>query len=145
MTHRRKDGADNRVDIDSLGFNAQSIADVDRHNLTFGLDFYTDHLQDHSLSSSCGYPCTDFDTSTAVAVPKSDQTGLGAYVQDGWAISQAFTLQMGLRGDTFSFVTDKNDPNYPGEPFDVTESAVSGTRSRSSKPCSSFPLRAVRK
>ncbi len=58
-------------------------------------------------------------------MPKSEQTGLGAYIQDGWAVSDAITLQLGLRGDTFSFVS-KEDPNYTGEPFDVTDSAVSG-------------------
>ncbi len=32
--------------IDSIGFNAQSIADVGLHHLTFGLDFYTDNVED---------------------------------------------------------------------------------------------------
>jgi outer membrane receptor protein involved in Fe transport len=115
-------------EIDSIGFNAQSIADVGMHHMTFGLDFYTDSVEDTALSTSCGYPgCLtgDFETSTEVAVPKSDQTGIGAYIQDGWAVSEAVTLQLGLRGDTFSFVS-KDDPNYTGEPFDVTDSAVSG-------------------
>jgi hemoglobin/transferrin/lactoferrin receptor protein len=58
-------------------------------------------------------------------VPESEQRGLGAYVQDGWAVSEAVTLQVGLRGDTFDFVS-QDDPDYPGEPFDVTDSAVSG-------------------
>jgi hemoglobin/transferrin/lactoferrin receptor protein len=115
-------------EIDSIGFNAQSIADVGMHHLTFGLDFYTDSVEDTALETSCGYPgCLtgDFETSTEVAVPKSDQTGIGAYIQDGWAVSEAVTLQLGLRGDTFSFVS-QDDPNYTGEPFDVTDSALSG-------------------
>jgi len=114
--------------IDSIGFNAQSIADVGLHHLTFGLDFYTDSVEDEALAIGCGFPeCLsgDFETSTEVAVPKSEQTGLGAYIQDGWAVSEAITLQLGLRGDTFSFVS-KDDPNWTGEPFDVTDSAVSG-------------------
>ena len=113
-----------RSEIDSIGFNAQSIADVAQHHLTFGLDFYDDNVQDTALSNTCFGPFC-LPPSTEVAVPKSEQTGLGAYVQDGWAVSDAITLQLGLRGDTFSFVS-QDDPNYTGEPFDVTDSAVSG-------------------
>jgi hemoglobin/transferrin/lactoferrin receptor protein len=111
-------------EIDSIGFNAQSIADVGRHRLTFGLDFYSDNVQDTALSENCGFmtPC---ELSTEVAVPKSEQTGIGAYIQDGWTLSPQVKLQLGLRGDSFSFVS-KDDPNYTGEPFDVTDSAVSG-------------------
>jgi hemoglobin/transferrin/lactoferrin receptor protein len=114
--------------IDSIGFNAQSIADLGNHSLTFGLDFYTDNVEDEALSTSCGFPgCLsgDFEISTSVSVPKSEQTGFGLYIQDGWTVSEAITLQLGLRGDTFSFVSE-NDPDYVGEPFDVTDSAVSG-------------------
>ncbi len=56
---------------------------------------------------------------------ESEQQGLGAYIQDGWTLSEAFSLQLGLRGDTFSFVSE-DDPNWTGEPFDETDSAVSG-------------------
>jgi outer membrane receptor protein involved in Fe transport len=35
------------------------------------------------------------------------------------------TIHAGLRGDTFDFVSE-DDPDYFGEPFDVTDSAVSG-------------------
>jgi hemoglobin/transferrin/lactoferrin receptor protein len=113
-----------RSEIDSIGFNAQGIADVGSHRLTFGLDFYSDDVQDTAESETCfGSFCLP--PSTEVAVPKSEQQGLGVYVQDGWQLSDAFSLQLGLRGDTFSFES-KDDPNYTGEPFDVTDSAVSG-------------------
>ena len=111
-------------EIDSIGFNAQSIADVGAHRLTFGLDYYHDDVQDTAFDETCFGPFC-LPPSTEVAVPKSTQTGLGAYVQDGWQLSDAISLQLGLRGDTFSFVSD-DDPNYTGEPFDVTDSAVSG-------------------
>jgi hemoglobin/transferrin/lactoferrin receptor protein len=113
-----------RSEIDSIGFNAQSIADVGQHHLTFGLDYYTDNVEDNAISTEC-YSGFCLPPSTAVAVPKSEQTGLGVYVQDGWAVSDAITLQLGLRGDNFSFVS-RDDPDYTGEPFDVTDSAVSG-------------------
>jgi hemoglobin/transferrin/lactoferrin receptor protein len=113
-----------KSEIDSIGFNAQSIADFGRHDLTFGLDFYTDNVEDTALSVSCGFMgCNP--PSTEVAVPRSEQTGIGVYVQDGWAVSDTVRLQLGLRGDTFDFVS-KDDPDYTGEPFDVTDSAVSG-------------------
>ena len=113
-----------RSEIDSIGFNAQSLTVVGAHSLTFGLDFYNDNVEDTALSQDCfGGFCLQ--PSTEVAVPESEQRGLGAYVQDGWAVSEAITLQLGLRGDTFDFVSE-DDPDYPGEPFDVTDSAVSG-------------------
>jgi hemoglobin/transferrin/lactoferrin receptor protein len=114
-------------EIDTVGFNAQSIADVGAHHLTFGLDFYADDLKDNALSMRCSYPCGDgdFRESTAVAVPPSEQTGLGVYVQDGWKLSDQVNLQLGLRGDTFSFVS-REDPDYSGETFDITDSAISG-------------------
>ena len=117
-----------KSEIDTIGFNAQSIADVGRHRLTFGLDFYTDNVEDDALSTSCGFPAClqgDFRTSTTVAVPESEQTGFGAYIQDQWTLSNQISLALGLRGDTFSFVSE-DDPDYAGEPFDVTDSALSG-------------------
>ncbi len=113
-----------RSEIESFGFNAQSIAVVGRHSLTFGVDFYDDNVEDTALSQDCfGSFCLP--PSTEVAVPASEQTGLGAYLQDGWSVGEDLTLQVGLRGDTFDFVSE-DDPDYPGEPFDVSDSAVSG-------------------
>jgi hemoglobin/transferrin/lactoferrin receptor protein len=113
-----------RSEIDSFGFNAQSIAAFGRHGLTFGLDLYRDSVDDNALSEQCfGGFCLP--PSTEVAVPTSEQTGLGVYIEDRWSVSDAITLQLGLRGDTFDFVSD-DDPDYPGEPFDVTDSALSG-------------------
>jgi len=112
-------------EIDSLGFNAQSIADVGRHKLTFGLDFYDDNVEDTALSETCFGPFC-LPPSTEVAVPKSEQTGLGVYIQDGWTLSNQITLQLGLRGDTYNF-DSKDDPNYYGDPIDdKKDSAVSG-------------------
>jgi hemoglobin/transferrin/lactoferrin receptor protein len=113
-----------RSKIDSFGFNAQSIADAGRHHFTFGLDLYNDKVDDTALSETCFGPSC-LPPSTEVAVPKSEQTGLGVYIQDGWWLSDAVTVQLGLRGDTFDFVS-QDDPDYQGEPFDVTDSAVSG-------------------
>lgn len=111
-------------EIDSIGFNAQGIADAGRHSLTFGVDYYTDDVEDNALNETCFGPFC-LPPSTEVGVPKSEQRGIGAYIQDGWTLSDQFILQLGLRGDTFSFVS-QDDPDYPGEPFDVTDSAVSG-------------------
>ena len=111
-------------EIDSFGFNAQSIADAGLHHLTFGLDYYNDNVQDTALSQTCFGPYC-LPPSTEVAVPKSQQTGLGAFIQDQWTLSEQVSLQLGLRGDTFDFVSE-DDPNYTGEPFDVTDSAISG-------------------
>jgi hemoglobin/transferrin/lactoferrin receptor protein len=113
--------------IDSIGFNAQSIADLSAHRLTFGLDFYRDQVDDDAFSQTCfGPDICPFPPSTEVSVPKSKQAGIGAYIQDRIALSETFALQVGLRGDTFDFVSDKNDPDFYGEPFDVSDSAVSG-------------------
>ena len=111
--------------IDSIGFNAQSIAELSAHRLTFGLDLYRDKVEDDAFSETCipGFMC--FPPSTEVSVPKSKQTGLGVYVEDRWTISHQISLQLGLRGDTFDFVSE-DDPDYAGEPFDVTDSAMSG-------------------
>ncbi|PWB78809.1 MAG: hypothetical protein C3F15_00730 [Holophagae bacterium] len=108
-----------RSQIDSVGFNAQSIADAGRHRLTFGLDFYEDKIEDQTIADST------FGSSTEVAVPKSHQTGLGAYIQDKIQAGDRLILHAGLRGDTFAFKSE-DDPNYTGEPFDVTDSDVSG-------------------
>ena len=42
--------------IDTIGFNAQSIAYVGKHHLTFGFDFYDDNVDDTALSSTCSWP-----------------------------------------------------------------------------------------
>ncbi len=110
--------------IDSLGFNAQAIAEPGRHRLTFGVDFYQDQVEDEALLEEC-YFGSCLPPSTEVAVPKSEQTGIGAYVQDRIATTDRLSIHLGLRGDTFDFVS-KDDPNYTGERFDVTDSALSG-------------------
>jgi hemoglobin/transferrin/lactoferrin receptor protein len=106
--------------IKSTGFNAQSIADLDIHHLTFGLDFYQDRLHDNALSESSFTPPND-----DVAVPDSHQRGLGLYIDDQIALSPRFTLSAGLRGDSFSFVTE-DDPRYVGEQFNVDQSSLAG-------------------
>jgi len=106
--------------IDSFGFNAQSIADLGDHHLTFGLDFYQDKLHDNALTETSFSPPSD-----DVAVPDSHQRGLGLYVEDQIALSRRVTLNAGLRGDDFSFVTE-NDPRYTGEQFDVNQTALAG-------------------
>ena len=110
--------------IDSLGFNAQSVADLERHRLTFGLDFYRDEVDDKALSQICYGPYC-MDPTAEVAVPKSHQTGIGAYLQDKILVSDRFTIHAGLRGDSFAFKSE-DDPDYTGEPFDVTDSDISG-------------------
>jgi hemoglobin/transferrin/lactoferrin receptor protein len=110
--------------IDSMGFNAQGIADLSAHRLNFGFDVYRDKLDDDALVEQCFGPFC-LPPSTEVAVPKSKQTGLGVYVQDRIALGEAFALLVGLRGDTFAFVSE-DDPDYPYEPFDSSDSAVSG-------------------
>ena len=108
-----------RSQIDSVGFNAQSIADAGRHRLTFGLDFYQDRIEDETLAES------PFGSNTEVAVPKSHQTGLGGYLQDKIRVGERLIVHAGLRGDTFAFKSE-DDPDYIGEPFDVTDSDISG-------------------
>ncbi|HOC41673.1 MAG TPA: TonB-dependent receptor [Thermoanaerobaculales bacterium] len=110
--------------VDSLGFNAQGVADLSRHRLTFGLDFYRDAVDDEALSQICYGPYC-MDPTTEVAVPESHQTGLGAYLQDKIRAGDRLTIHAGLRGDTFAFKSE-NDPDYRGEPFDVTDSDISG-------------------
>jgi hemoglobin/transferrin/lactoferrin receptor protein len=118
--------SDTTSKIDSIGFNAQGIANVGINHLTFGLDFYQDKLDDTAVSQSCTIPfapCNE--PSNEVAVPDSKQTGLGIYLQDQISLSDSFTLHAGLRGDTFDFESE-DDPDYIGDPFDVTDDAVSG-------------------
>jgi hemoglobin/transferrin/lactoferrin receptor protein len=110
--------------IDSLGFNAQGVADLERHRLTFGLDYYRDEVDDTTLSQMCFGPYC-MDPTTEVAVPKSHQTGLGAYLQDKIRVGERLIVHAGLRGDTFVFKSE-DDPDYLGEPFDVTDSDISG-------------------
>ena len=105
--------------IDSLGANAQARAAAGRHNLTFGVDWYRDDLDDETVAESI------FGASTDVAVPLSRQSGIGAYLQDEFPISSSVFAVVGVRGDSFTFQSF-NDPDYQGEPFDETTSAVSG-------------------
>jgi hemoglobin/transferrin/lactoferrin receptor protein len=113
-------------EIDSLGFNAQSIAEAGRHRITFGLDTYHDQVEDRALEETCFGPFC-LPPSTETAVPKSRQTGIGVYAQDRFSVSDRVALHLGLRGDTFDFKSDENDPNYTGEHAnDVTDSALSG-------------------
>ena len=106
--------------IDSLGFNAQSMADLGDHHLTFGLDFYQDKLHDNASSVTSFSPPSD-----EVVVPDSHQRGLGIYIEDQITLSERVTLNAGLRGDDFSFVTE-DDPRYAGEQFDVNQTALAG-------------------
>ncbi len=109
-----------RSEIHSTGFNAQSSADLGAANhATFGVDYYRDNLHDDTAESS------PFGSDNNVAVPDSDQTGLGAYVQDEIAVSPQLQLVVGARGDHYAFVS-QNDPRYTGTPFDVSQSAGSG-------------------
>lgn len=109
-----------RSDIDSQGLSVQSGALAGDHHLTFGLDFYRDDLSDTTLAESSFTP-----PSTEVAVPDSYQQGYGAWLQDDWRLSPALKLILGVRGDGYDFKS-KHDPDYPGEPFDATDSAASG-------------------
>jgi len=105
--------------VDTVGFNAQGVTDLGAHHLTTGLDYYRDDLDDETTNE---YP---WESNTNVAVPKSYQQGLGLYVQDELRLTQKLRLLGGLRWDTFDFKSE-DDPNYVGEPFDVTDSDVSG-------------------
>jgi TonB-dependent heme/hemoglobin receptor len=112
-------------EIDSIGFNAQGIADVGVNRLVFGIDAYRDKLDDTAESQLCFGPTFCLPPSDEVAVPKSKQTGLGIYIQDQISVSDQVTLHAGLRGDTYDFISE-DDPDYTGKPFDVTDSDVSG-------------------
>ncbi len=107
-------------EIDSSGFTGQGSLRRGVHALTFGVDFVRDAVHDETLAEST------FGTSTAVAVPDSTQRGLGVFLQDELAVGERLGLVAGVRGDWYSF-TGKDDPRYQGEPFDVRESAVSGS------------------
>jgi len=109
-----------RSEIKSLGFNTQGISTVGINHLTYGLDFYQDKLHDTAFAESTGTEPND-----NVSVPDSTQRGLGLYIGDQISATSRLTLNVGLRGDTFSFVS-QDDPRYLGEPFDVTDSALSG-------------------
>ncbi len=106
--------------IDTIGFNAQGIKDTGRHHLVFGLDVYQDTLDDTTVVESSFMPPSD-----DVAVPDGTQTGLGLFIEDSISLSEQVTLKAGLRGDTFDYDTD-DDPNYTGEPFNVTDSDITG-------------------
>lgn len=109
-----------RSEIDSFGFTALGIADLGINHLTFGLDFYEDELHDTAFSETSYTPPSD-----TVVVPDSTQRGIGLYIDDRISVSDRWTINIGLRGDRFSFVSDE-DSRYEGEPFDVTDSAVAG-------------------
>jgi TonB-dependent heme/hemoglobin receptor len=105
--------------IDTYGINLQGVKDTGRHHLVFGIDFYRDELDDTTIVED------PFGTSNDVAVPDSTQTGLGVFIEDSITLSETVTLKAGLRGDTFDFNAE-DDPDYTGEPFDVTDSDISG-------------------
>jgi hemoglobin/transferrin/lactoferrin receptor protein len=109
-----------RSDIDSYGLALQSGVQSGSHHLTFGLDAYRDDLEDTTLAESAFSP-----PSTEVAVPRSFQRGIGLWAQDDLHVSDHLKLVLGVRGDTFTFKS-KSDPNYTGDAFDETDSAVSG-------------------
>jgi hemoglobin/transferrin/lactoferrin receptor protein len=111
-----------RSEVKSLGFNTQGISTVGINHLTYGLDFYQDDLHDTARSQSTGMP----EPSDTVAVPDSTQRGLGLYIGDRIDATSKLSLNIGLRGDTFTFDSDENDTRYPGEPLDATDSALSG-------------------
>ena len=110
-----------RSEIDSIGFNAQGISAFGVNHLTYGLDFYQDDLHDTALTESAFAP-----PSNEVAVPDATQRGLGLYVADRISATSRLSVNIGLRGDTYNFKSDENDVRYPGTPFDVTDSALSG-------------------
>ncbi len=105
--------------IDTLGLNLQGVKDAGRHHLVFGIDIYRDDVDDTTVADST------FGSSNEVAVPDATQTGIGLFIEDSISLSEAVTLKAGLRGDSFDFKS-KDDPDYTGEPFDVTDSDISG-------------------
>ena len=107
-------------DIDSFGANAQGQKDAGKHRLTFGIDAYQDKLHDETLEES------PFGSSTEVAIPDSRQRGIGVYLQDELAATDKLQLSLGVRGDNYTFVSF-DDADYSGEPFDVDQSAFSGS------------------
>jgi hemoglobin/transferrin/lactoferrin receptor protein len=123
-------------DIDTIGVNAQGQADLGFNHLTFGVDSYQDKLHDTTVADST------FGASNEVAVPDSRQRGLGAYVQDLIKVNSRLQLQFGARGDNYTFVSF-DDPYYTGEPFDVSDSAISGSVSARYQLTNSVSLDAV--
>jgi len=109
-----------RSEIESYGFNTQGVSTLGINHLTYGIDFYQDNLHDTALSETSFSPPND-----SVSVPDSTQRGLGLYIGDRIDATSKLSFNVGLRGDTFSFVSE-DDPRYLGEPFDVTDSALSG-------------------
>ncbi len=108
-----------RSEIDSLGLNAQATSSAGATGLIYGIDYYRDRLHDETLEES------PFGSSNEVAVPDSTQDGIALYLQSETALSGRTRLFLGIRGDRFTFTSD-DDPRYAGEPFDVTDEAVSG-------------------
>lgn len=108
-----------RSDIDSIGFNTQSRTVLGRHQLTFGVDARQDAVQDATVSES------PFGRNTDVQVPRADQREFGVYLQDELSLGGRLHLVAGVRGDRAVF-RSREDPDYQGEPFHVTDSAVSG-------------------
>ncbi|HPS77646.1 MAG TPA: TonB-dependent receptor [Thermoanaerobaculaceae bacterium] len=111
-----------RSEIDSTGASAQSTAVLGNNFLVFGLDFYQDKLHDETTAA------TPFGSDHNVQIPDATQRGVGLYVQDEIQITDRFQLMAGARGDRFSFVS-RDDPRYKAAPFDVTDSALSGSLS----------------
>jgi hemoglobin/transferrin/lactoferrin receptor protein len=109
-----------RSEIDTIGLNLQGISSVGINHLTYGLDFYQDDLHDTALTETPFGPPSD-----EVVVPDSTQRGIGLYISDRLSATDKLTVNIGLRGDTFSFKSD-DDPRYQGDPFDVNDSALSG-------------------
>lgn len=108
-----------KSEVETLGFNALATEDAGEHHLTMGMDAYRDELDDETTNE---FPWA---ADSNVSVPKSHQDALGFYLQDEVKASKRLRLLAGLRWDTFSFKSE-NDPNYVGEPFDVTDSDFSG-------------------
>jgi len=109
-----------RSQIDSFGFNVQSIAGVNNHHLTFGLDYYQDDLHDTALREITGMEPDD-----SVSVPDSTQQGIGVYLDDRLELGDRWTVNLGVRGDWFDY-DSKDDPRYPDDPINATDSALSG-------------------
>jgi len=110
-----------RSEIDSLGFNVHGISTAGVNHLTYGVDLYRDKLHDTAQSETSFSPPSD-----EVVVPDSTQSSLGVYISDRITAGSRLTFNVGLRGDTFEFTSDKKDLRYTGEPIDVTDSALSG-------------------
>ncbi len=112
-----------RSEIATLGFNAQGISTFGINHLTYGIDFYQDDAARHGVVE---YPDFLDPAQRRVSVPDSTQRGLGLYIGDRITATEKLTFNIGLRGDTFRFDSDKTDDRYIGEPLDATDSALSG-------------------